>query len=224
MGASQFGYRANRCHAFARLGYPHILVQVASYDGGYVQLDVWNHVVSGWRVDTLVQELRQIADIEITEGQDAKAVAHFLLKDRRILAVQAPVTNTHERNAALRKVVAAYQRSAILNRTALKEPDDIWPLYPDAIAIVMFPRYQPADIIAAARYRAFLPPGISRHIVHGRALRVNYPLEALRNRDISLQEKNERLKTWMQTRISQSKIAIMLKPSTSSTSSHVPDC
>lgn len=208
MGASQYVILdgANRCYAFARLGYQHILVQVVSYDSGYVELDVWNHVVSRAKAETLARDLQQIADVEIAEGQDAKAIAHFLLRDGRILAIHAPVTNTHERNAALRKVVGTYQRTATLNRTALKEPDDIWPLYPDAAAIVMFPHYQPADIIAAARYKAYLPPGISRHIVHGRALRVNYPLEALRNSDISLLEKNEHLRSWMQRKLANREI------------------
>ncbi len=208
MGASQFVILdgANRCHALTRLGFPHILVQVVSYESGYVELDVWNHVVSLWDADKLVDALRQLPDVEIAEGQDAKAIAHILLRNRRILAVQAAVKNTHERNAALRKVVAVYQRSATLNRTALKEPDDIWPLYPDAIAIIMFPCYQPADIIAAARYKAYLPPGISRHIVHGRALRVNYPLEALREPETNLLEKNERLKVWMQEKLSNREI------------------
>jgi hypothetical protein len=31
---------ANRCYAFKELGYPHILVQVVSYDNSYVELDV----------------------------------------------------------------------------------------------------------------------------------------------------------------------------------------
>jgi hypothetical protein len=83
----------------------------------------------------------------------------------------------------------------------MAEPEDIWPLYPEAIALVVFPQYQPVDIIAAAKYQAFLPPGISRHIVHGRALRVNYPLDALRDKSASLKEKNAALRVWMQQKL-----------------------
>ena len=60
----------------------------------------------------------------------------------------------------------------------------------------MFPAYQPEDIIAAALERAFLPPGVSRHIVHGRALNVNYPMERLRA-ETPLEAKNDILQTWL---------------------------
>ena len=41
--------------------------------------------------------------------------------------------------------------------------------------------------MVAAQWNAFLPPGISRHIVQGRALRVNYPLKALCDSSVSLE-------------------------------------
>lgn len=208
IGASQFVILdgANRCYSFAELGYPHLLVQVASYDSGYVELDIWNHVVSGWNKSELVSQIERIPGTSLSAGQDARAIAHFLFRDGQILAVHAPVENTHERNAALRQVVAVYQQNAVLNRTALKEPGDIWPLYPDALGVVVFPRYQPSDIIAAAKYKAYLPPGISRHIVHGRALRVNYPLEALRDPLTSLREKNENLQKWLQEKLAKRQV------------------
>jgi len=208
MGATQYVILdgANRCHAFALLEYPHILVQVASYDSGYVELDTWNHVVSGWNIDALLDSIDHLPSIELTQGQNAHAIAHIILRDENVMALCAPVENTLERNAALRDVVALYQQNALLNRTALQEPSEIWPLYPDAIAIVMFPRYQPADIIAAAKYKAYLPPGISRHIVHGRALLVNYPLEILRDTDKTLLEKNDDLKIWLQTKLANREI------------------
>ncbi len=197
---------ANRCHSLARLEYPHILVQVTSYESGYVELDTWRHVVSEWDVDGLLAQLEQIHDIDIEDGQDAEAVMHFILRDRRILAIKAAVNNTHEKNAALRKVVKVYQRNARLNRTAINEPEEVWELYPKAIALAIFPEYQPADIIAAARYRAYLPAGISRHIIHGRALRVNYPLQALRDRQMSLSEKNNALQLWIQEKLAKRSI------------------
>ena len=78
----------------------------------------------------------------------------------------------------------------------------IWRLYPDAIALVSFPRYQPRDIIEAAMQRAYLPPGVSRHIIHGRALKLNYPMCLLRE-DKALDEKNRELDAWMRDKLSQ---------------------
>ena len=74
-------------------------------------------------------------------------------------------------------------------------------MFPDANAVVHFPPYLPADIIEAAQHDAFLPPGISRHIVHGRAIRVNYPLDALRDPNTSLEQKNDDLLRWMQNKL-----------------------
>lgn len=192
---------ANRCHAFTELGYPHSLVQVIAYDSGYVELETWHHVVAGWHTDAMLRAFEQISDIELIDHQDKHAIAHLLLKDGRMLDVRPLVETTHERNAALCHLVDVYQRSARLHRTATPEPDEIWSLYPDAIALVMFPRCAPADIIAAARFKAYLPPGISRHIVHGRAIRVNYPLDRLRTTTLSLDEKNAQLRRWLQDKL-----------------------
>ncbi|MCB9451703.1 MAG: hypothetical protein H6672_09700 [Anaerolineaceae bacterium] len=192
---------ANRYYAFAHLEYPHMLVQVAPYESNYVELLTWRHIVSEWDADAFIHHLEALHRIQLVEGQDSRAIAHILFHNGRVLALRAPVQDTHERNAALREVVSIYQRNATLYRTALSEMADIWPLYPDALAVVVFPEYQPADIIAAARYQAFLPPGISRHIVHGRALRVNYPLDWLRDTTATLEAKSQQLKTWMQQKL-----------------------
>lgn len=192
---------ANRVYAFAELEYPHILVQVAPYESGIVELETWRHIVAGWTMKEFIQHLRELPEVALEDGQDAHAIAHILTPDGEIIALRSPIESTHERNAALRKVVSIYQRSAILHRTAIAEPADIWPLHPDGIALVHFPHYAPADIITAARQRAFLPPGISRHIVHGRAVRVNYPLDALRDPTTSLEAKNETLQIWIQRKL-----------------------
>lgn len=197
---------ANRCHSFRALGYPHMLVQVTAYDSGYVDLETWNHVVGGWDERSFLGAIGELYDIEIVSGQDAHAIAHVLLPDQRILALCSPVDSVHERNAALCRFVDIYQQQAILYRTAINEPEEVWALYQDAVALVVFPRYKPADIIAAATHEAWLPPGVSRHIVHGRALRVNYPIEHLRDGEPQLADKDEQLKRWLQAKLSQRQI------------------
>lgn len=194
---------ANRCHTFRHLGYPHILVQVATYESGYVELSTWQHVLSNWAITDLIEQLHRLESVELHYGLDSHGIVHFVLRDGQLLALRAPVETTHERNLALQQVVGLYQRHARLERTAITEPEDIWPLFPTASAVVIFPRYEPKDILAAARYQAFLPPGVSRHIVHGRALRVNYPMDTLRNRAASLESKNEALRHWLLEKIAQ---------------------
>jgi hypothetical protein len=192
---------ANRCYAFSELNYPHSLVQVVSYEDGQVELDTWQHVVGSWDGDQFIQHLRRLRDIELVEGEHPYPIAHVLFRDDRLVSLHAPVETVQERNAALRQVVKIYQRNAVLHRTALTDPEAIWPLYPSANALVLFPHYQPEDIIYAAEHRAYLPPGISRHIVHGRAIRVNYPIEALRNTSVGIDAKNGELQRWMQQKL-----------------------
>ena len=208
IGSTQFVVLdgANRCHSFRALGYPHMLVQVSSYDSGQVELETWNHIVSDWDETTFLKHLAALPEIEVTNGQNHQAVAHLLTRSGQLLAVCSPVSSVHERNAALRKVVSIYQQNASLHRTTLSEPDEIWPLYETAVALVFFPHYQPADIMAAARHEAWLPPGVSRHIVHGRALRVNYPIERLKDKTTRLSDKNEQLRLWMQDKLAQRQV------------------
>jgi hypothetical protein len=204
IGASQYVILdgANRCYSFRQLEYPHILVQVATYDSGYVELATWQHIVSGWSQNAFIDALHALDTVGIHEGQSGNAICHVMFRDGKVLCLSAPVQTTQERNAVLRDVVRIYQQNATLHRTAITEPEEIWPLYPDAIAFVVFPRYTPADIIAAAKYRAYLPPGISRHIIHGRALLVNYPLDALRDERTKLTEKNAILREWLLSKLS----------------------
>jgi hypothetical protein len=124
-----------------------------------------------------------------------------MFRDEQLIALIAPVETIHERSAALRRFVDVYQTNAVLHRTALNEPGDNWRLHPDAIALVFFPAYRPNDIIAAAKHHAFLPPGVSRHIVHGRAVRVNFPIDILCDATTSLAAKNDFLLRWMQDKL-----------------------
>jgi hypothetical protein len=204
MGVSQFVILdgANRCYTFGKLGYPHILVQVTSYDSGYVDLKTWRHVLSDWQREPFIAAIKQLNDVQIIDKQHRDAICHIAFKDGDVIALHAPVQTTHERNEVLREVVAVYQQNATLYRTAINEPNEVWGLYEDAFAYVMFPEYRPADIIAAAKYQAYLPPGISRHIIHGRALLVNYPMDLLRDPRVKLVEKNQALNDWIREKLS----------------------
>jgi hypothetical protein len=197
---------ANRVFAFSALEYPHILVQVASYDSGYVQLETWHHLVGGWTKADFIEHVRQLPDIHLVQGHDPLAIAHITLKEGQILSLRAPAETVFQRNAALRQFVSVYQRNAALYRTALDLPEDNWALHPDAIAMIVFPHYKPADIIAAAKQRAFLPAGVSRHIVFGRAIRVNYPIDWLRDPYTSIEVKNETLLSWIQEKMTKRQV------------------
>ena len=192
---------ANRTFSFKELGYQYLLVQIAPYESGYVDLGVWQHIISGWSETEFQEELFHVDGIEINRGWDYKSVAQVLLHDGSVLAIRGRNETIQARNQTLVKIVDVYRHRATLNRTAITDPTVIWRLYPDAIALVLFPPYEPEDIIAAAEHHAFLPPGVSRHIIQGRALRLNYPLAYLQDTETSIEAKNQHLDDWIREKL-----------------------
>jgi hypothetical protein len=196
---------ANRVHSFSALGYPHILVQIATYESGFIELSNWQHVVAGWSNGQFIQHLRQIPEIalkDMSENGDPQAICHVHLREEdRLVAVCADAPTLRERNRLLCLIVHAYQRHARLHRTPLSDPAEIYPLFPDADALVTFPLFTPQEIVEASREHAYLPPGISRHIAQGRAINVNYPLAALSDRITPINHKNADLVAWIQHKL-----------------------
>ncbi len=187
---------SNRHLSMRLLGFEHILVQILDYESDYVELGVWQHVVADWDSKRLLRELEAIRNTNIRSGWDSSAVAQILLREGPVYSIHAVAEGLAERNATLTQVVSAYHNSAALYRTPLSDPGQIWSLFPSGFALIMFPAYQPQDIIEAALQGAYLPPGVSRHIVHGRALNVNYPMARLRA-DSPLDTKNKKLQEWL---------------------------
>lgn len=192
---------SNRYHSLCAIGYDHILAQVVDYDSEHVELGVWQHIISHWDPELLMQSIREIPDIDIQPGWNHQALAQILMQDGLVFYVQVNSDDVKERNRLLRQIVAVYQRNATLYRTVITDPVKIWELYPRAIAIILFPPYYPEHIIEAAVHNAFLPPGISRHLVHGRALMINYPLDKLFDQSKTIDEKNNELVSWMQEKL-----------------------
>lgn len=197
---------ANRAFALRALSCPHALVQVASYREGGVELDIWRHVVCDWTLQALLAALGALPDLQIIPHESQANEAH-----EATLATLSAVTGEWWTvrpagpNAAgyapLRALVHAYQSRATLQRTALDDLDEIWEYHPTGMAVVKFRAFTPDDIMRAAQTGDFLPPGVSRHIVHGRAVRVNYPMLDLRDPYTPLERKNEELRRWTQEKI-----------------------
>lgn len=197
---------ANRTFALRALGCPHMLVQVASYQDGSVDLGMWRHVVTDWTRHEFLSQLQQIDSLQIVPHSSGAAehdrdeLAHLatISGERWTVFRSGPGAAT---NAPLRDLVRTYQSRATLQRTTLDDLDQVWHYHPNAVALVTFHTYQPEDIMRAALEKDFLPPGVSRHIVYGRAVRVNYPMIELRDPYTPIERKNEALRRWTQDMI-----------------------
>ena len=208
---------ANRHFALGSLGYPHILVQVVEYESEDVRLETWHHIVSGVSWFELLRHIRQIEGLNVEAcdlfgaraalaGRDA--LAYVVLQDSAayLMQAKAPTAPLDQRNRLLRHIVDTYKHSGILNRVTTDRLSAARSIYPDAVAIVVFPHYEPVEIVVAAREGAYLPPGVTRHVIHGRALRLNYPLALLRDESRSLAQKNADLQRWIQQRMAAKRI------------------
>lgn len=200
---------ANRYHCVRELGYPHILVQVVNYKSEFIQLETWNHVLSDVHADEILPKIYKLKGIhpehsDTLTAQSAlarrEAIAYVRVLPDWVLMLIADTQDIRERNASLRELVNTYKSVARLDRITGDEPEQVKKIHPGASMVIIFPRYEPAEILVAARDRIHLPPGISRHIIQGRALRLNYPLQELADAETDLQIKNEKLQKWVHQR------------------------
>lgn len=200
---------ANRYHCVRELGYPHILVQVVNYKSEFIQLETWNHVLSDVHADEILPKIYKLKGIhpehsDTLTAQSAlarrEAIAYVRVLPDWVLMLIADTQDIRERNASLRELVNTYKSVARLDRITGDEPEQVKKVHPGASMVIIFPRYEPAEILVAARDRIHLPPGISRHIIQGRALRLNYPLQELADAETDLQIKNEKLQKWVHQR------------------------
>jgi hypothetical protein len=206
---------ANRFHCLNELGYPNILVQVVDYESEVVELDTWHHILSGLSWFELLRSIRELDGVRVESASllDArvalaqrKILAYVVLQEQHVYTVDAVAESLAERNRILRDVVNTYKKRSILNRINTDSLQVAREQYPEAVAIIVFPRYEPVEIVVAARDHAYLPPGITRHVIHGRAMRLHYPLEAFTANGDTLEQKNLALKRWIQERSAQKRV------------------
>jgi hypothetical protein len=202
---------ANRVTALRALGLPHILAQVVDYSA--VTLHTWHHAITVYQAEDLIAQLAAIPGLtcEETDLIHARALLArrealaFVSADRRPAGggASAPVAyvvagghTLRERTELLNQLVDRYEGVSRIQRTTSDLLAEVRAAFPDSCAVVVFPHYEPAEIIDLVREHVELPAGITRHVLPLRALRLNYPLDILRG-DASLEAKQAHLRDWI---------------------------
>jgi len=176
---------ANRSSALAALGAFVIPVQVVSYAD--VRLDVWTHfLLDGGAVLSRVQAL----GIPLrAAGRGADVVPERTSRTCYIAAGD----DVYEIDVAgrpasmLSGIVGAYKGTVRIYRVpgfgpgqGLREQSErLAQAYGAGGTLIVFPMLTKDDILAIARSGEKLPTGVTRHVIAGRALRVDVPLEVL---------------------------------------------
>jgi hypothetical protein len=218
----------NRVEAIAALGYPHIVVQVVDYDDPALVVDTWFHLVSGVPCDDFFYALHTIDGLRIkpsdllharAEVARHAAMAYVIVPipcgsvppTPNVAHTQSDVHllyadgDLHQQVAILNQMVTLYDGPGRIHRVNTDQLDQWLPYYENIAALVVFSRYQPSEIVELARRGACLPPGITRHVIPRRALRINFPLNILAD-DRPIEDKNAWLQEWLRSKLANKEI------------------
>ena len=202
---------ANRTTALWILKAPHQLVQAVDYNE--VELDTWGHLVTGIPQQVFAQTLADTGlGLEPTSRDEArrqlarrKIVASITDPAGKVLTLQTSGALASE-SEVLRRLTSAYKGRSVFHRVKSDHMADLLALYDDVTALIRFPSYVPEEIMHLADDGYKLPTGITRHIIHGRALRVNVPLALLMDEERTTEEKNEWLRNWSKQKLARREI------------------
>jgi hypothetical protein len=199
---------ANRVAAFLELGIPHIIAQVVSYADPDLTLDTWVHIVSGieeGKFESLLDGVKglRLQQCTLQEARQSLAThysAAYIIVENGVRFVISPENKLLDDIHLLNDIVGAYKGKAEIYRAS----NDIWdiqkPYYPDMIALVVFPKYTPSDILTVAANGFCVPSGVTRHIIPNRALHINFPLDLL-TQDIDKHQKEQWLEEWLMVKM-----------------------
>jgi hypothetical protein len=210
---------ANRATAARAAGLPHIVVQIVPYLGSGVQLSTWFHALAQLERTELEQALAGVPSLLCSPTGLMHARA--LLARREALAFvafpESAALALHggkdivERNALLNGVVDQY-RALKFYRVTADSVEEARKAHDDVTAVVVFPHFEPAEILELATSGAKLPAGITRHLIRWRALRLNVPLERLADASLGLDEKNRWLEAWLREKMGDRQVRFYEEP------------
>ncbi len=202
---------ANRTTALWKLEAPHHLVQVVDYHE--VELDTWGHLVTGISREVFTQSLAKAGlELESTTREEARErlvhreiAASVTTPDGHVFAVLGAGSLGSE-TQALRRLASVYNGRSVIHRVKTDRMADLLPYYDDVAALIRFPSYEPGEILRLADDGHKLPTGITRHVIHGRALRVNIPLSLLMDEHRTTEQKNQWLHDWTKQKLARREI------------------
>lgn len=211
---------ANRATAARAAGFPHMIVQVVPYDDQHVRLSTWNHALSAFPRVELEAALTGIPGLAIRPTNRLSARASLARRDALawIQFVDGSVLSLHgglglqERNDLLNLIVDQYRARRGFHRVEGDALDTVRTRHADVTALIVFPHFEPAEILELSRTGDRLPAGITRHLVRWRALRLNVPIEILADTRRSLEDKNAWLGDFVREKIGLRQVRLYEEP------------
>ncbi len=210
---------ASRSSALREMNVPDILVQIVDYNSPQVRLESWNHLLLDITPEHLRRDFDELSCIATVDMDEAQAeheletrtiLAYLKFSDGRLFGMRCS-SELAEQVKELNDVVRAYEAKSELYRVSSTNLEHLVPNRNRQAAVMVFPRYKPDEIIQLALGGVKVPMGITRHIIPGRALRVNLPIDILEE-DKSLQDKNRWLKDWLADKVKHRNVRYYAEP------------
>ncbi len=211
---------ANRTTAAKAAGWPHIVAQVVRYETPGVQLFTWYHGLTRAAREDLEPALGRIAGLAVNHESHLHARAMLARREALACAVldegDALVLrgggSLRDRNDLLNEIVRVYQDKTPYIRVTTDSLSQARHEHPEISALVVYPRFDPAEVIELASAGEHLPAGITRHLIQWRALRLNVPLEKCMDTAMPLERKNEWLQSWLAGRLTTRQVRFYEEP------------
>lgn len=209
---------ATRTAAFKKLGYPHTIVQVCSPETG-LGLHTWYHIVQKIEVESLLELLRAIPNIDLVPTTAEKAddnmfaygsLCYLHTADGRLFLVQ-PATGIN-RLDALNQLTETYIAAATVDRTLDKDLISLQAEHPDLAALVVFPEYTVSQVMQVTLSGRYFPAGITRFLIPGRILRLNADLQVLKSAEMSAADKSRWLREFLEEKMKHNAIRYYGEP------------
>lgn len=210
---------ATRTGALRALGIRHTLVQIVDYASGQISLSSWHHLIQRTSPSDLFDQLAELDNVTVerVEARQAehdltlnKCLCYFVLRNGAVYEVRG-AQDLETSVLQLNRIVAMYRGKTEVYRAVTTDLTVLAREYPDLSILFVFPSYTPPQVTRLALNGAKLPMGITRHLIAGRAIGVNIPLERLAS-DESLESKNTWLRGWLMAKIHERKVRFYQEP------------
>ena len=173
---------ANRVTALGALGVAYVVVHVVDYARPEILLSTWRHYVCGEpglrQHITATGEARPLpgAAMASAEADLAGGRAAAIVADEEGVALLGTCDGV-EAAPLLSRLVALYRDKGEIYRVETGVLESLATYGPGTL--IVFPPFSKGDIIRLASGSGRLPAGITRHLIPGRVLRLNTPLDWL---------------------------------------------
>lgn len=186
---------ATRTTALRQLGFTAAPVQIVNYADARVELHTWAHLLHNVNVHTLLRALRSLDGLHLRpiEARDAHQTVHERAVIGSLLTSDGDAWSLEGGDSLVAEAHLLEQvfRCYVARATVQRLPHDerlTPPSLPVGTIAAIYPRYTKLDLLELTHAGGILPAGITRHVIPGRALRLNVPLAHLRTGSFAAQQ------------------------------------